>query len=127
MTDTRDIDDRSPSVKSSTNHRPSIGIGSSSRREFLANLNSSVVALGVLGFVSPAGLAAADGCRSKKLRVFSKPEAATYAAWGDVLAIGAAKAGVAKFVDKYLAKPYPDSLLLLRLLQNPPFDNFYTD
>ena len=77
MTDTRDIDDRSPSVKSSTNHRPSIGIGSSSRREFLANLNSSVVALGVLGFVSPAGLAAADGCRSKKLRVFSKPEAAT--------------------------------------------------
>lgn len=128
MTDTRNIDARSASGEPSANRRAGIGLrdGSLSRREFLADLRSSVVALAVLGFASPASLAAADGRRPKKLRVFSKSEAATYAAWGDVLAIGAAKAGVAQFVDKYLAKPYPDSLLLLRLLQNPPFDDFYT-
>jgi hypothetical protein len=28
-------------------------------------------------------------------------------------------------VDKYLAGSYPDSLLLLRYLQNPPFTDFY--
>ena len=127
MTGKQNTDGRRESGEPRANCPPGIGIRdeSSSRREFLADLYSSVVALSVLGFASPAGLAAADGSRPKKLRVFSKSEAATYAAWGDVLAIGAAKAGVAQFVDKYLAKPYPDSLLLLRCLQNPPFDDFY--
>ncbi len=128
MIDTRNTDGQSEIGELGANRISGIEIqnGSLNRRKFIANLSSSVVALGALGIISPAGLAAADGCHSKKLRVFSKSEAATYAAWGDVLAIGAAKAGVAQFVDKYLAKPYPESLLLLRLLQNPPFDDFYT-
>lgn len=99
--------------------------GRRTRREFLVQSASGAVALGFLGFVSPAGLAAAQGLPPRRLRVFSRLQAATYAAWCDVLAIGAAKAGVARFVDKYLARPYPDFLLLLRYLQNPPFDDFY--
>jgi Gluconate 2-dehydrogenase subunit 3 len=59
--------------------------------------------------------------------VFSEAQAATYGAWCDVLAIGAARAGVALFVDKYLAEPFPESLLLIRYLQNPPFTDFYLD
>jgi hypothetical protein len=98
-----------------------------SRRAFLARAGVSVAALGVAGCVSPAGLAAADGRPPKRLRVFSKAQAATYAAWCEVLAIGAAKAGVARFVDKYLAEPFPDSLLLIRYVQNPPFTDFYLD
>jgi Gluconate 2-dehydrogenase subunit 3 len=127
MTGKGNTNGRSGAANSSANQRLGIGTrkGTMSRREFLTNMNSSVAAVAVLGLVSPAGLAAADGHRSEKLRVFSKSEAATYAAWGEVLAIGAAKAGIAQFVDKYLAKPHPDSLLLLRLLQNPPFDSFY--
>lgn len=96
-----------------------------SRRAFLARAGVGVAALGVAGCVSPAGLAAANGRRPRRLRVFSKTQAATYAAWCDVLAIGAAKAGVAVFVDKYLAEPFPESLLLIRYLQNPPFTDFY--
>ena len=34
-------------------------------------------------------------------------------------------ARVASFVDKYLAEPYEESLLFLRLLQSPPFVDFY--
>ena len=96
-----------------------------SRRAFLARAGLGVAALSVAGCVSPAGLAAANGRRPRRLRVFSKGEAATYAAWCEVLAIGAAKAGVAVFVDKYLAEPFPASLLLIRYLQNPPFTDFY--
>jgi len=96
-----------------------------SRRAFLARAGVGVAALGVAGCVSPAGLAAAHGRPPKRLRVLSKGEAATYGTWCDVLAIGAAKAGVAFFVDKYLAEPFPDSLLLIRYLQNPPFTDFY--
>jgi Gluconate 2-dehydrogenase subunit 3 len=95
------------------------------RRAFLARAGVGVAALGVAGCVSPAGLAATHGRPPRRLRVFSKGEAATYGAWCDVLAIGAAKAGVAVFVDKYLAEPFPESLLLIRYLQNPPFTDFY--
>ncbi len=82
--------------------------------------------LGAASGFSPAGLALADSPRPKRLRVFSIAQAKTYAAWCDVLAIGAAKAGVAFFVDKYLAEPYAESLLLIRYLQNPPYNGFYT-
>jgi hypothetical protein len=98
-----------------------------SRRAFLARAGIGVAALGVAGCVSPAGLAAANGGPPRRLRVFSKDQAATYGAWCDVLATGAARAGVAFFVDKYLAEPFPDSLLLIRYLQNPPFTEFYLD
>jgi Gluconate 2-dehydrogenase subunit 3 len=98
-----------------------------SRRAFLARAGIGVAALGVGGCVSAAGLAAADGRPPSRLRAFDKAQAATYGAWCDVLAIGAARAGVAFFVDKYLAEPFPDSLLLIRYLQNPPFTDFYLD
>ena len=96
-----------------------------SRRAFLARAGIGFAALGVAGCVSPAGLAAANGRPPRRLRVLSEAQAATYAAWCDVLAIGAAEAGVAFFVDKYLAEPFPESLLLVRYLQNPPFTDFY--
>jgi gluconate 2-dehydrogenase subunit 3-like protein len=95
------------------------------RREFLARAAYGAVALGAAGCVSAAGVPASHGAPPQRLRVFSKNQAATYAAWCDVLAIGAAKAGVTRFVDRYLARPYPDSLLMIRYLQNPPFDDFY--
>lgn len=96
-----------------------------SRREFLTRAAYGAVALSAAGCVSVAGVAASHGPPSGPLGVFSKNQAATYAAWCDVLVIGAARAGVARFVDKYLARPYPVSLLMLRYLQNPPFVDFY--
>lgn len=127
MTNTHNINDQNTLNKSnSAPHPAKIEDEPSSRREFLADLRSGIISLAVLGFTSPASQAANKGRHPKKLQVFSKSEAETYAAWGDILATGAAKSGVALFVDKYLAEPYPDSLLLLRYLQNPPYTDFYT-
>ncbi len=94
------------------------------RRQFA----SQTAGAAVLGFSfgsSVAGLALAQGKPPKQLRVFSELQAETYAAWCDILAIGAAKAGVAHYVDKYLAEPYAESLLLLKCLQIPPYTDFY--
>ena len=38
---------------------------------------------------------------------------------------GAAEASISRYLDKQLAAPYPDTLLLLRVLANPPLDGFY--
>lgn len=96
-----------------------------SRRKFLDRTVHCATAVGAAVGCSPAGLALAQGSRPQQLRVFSESQAETYAAWCNILAIGAAEAGVAFFVDKYLADTLPDSLLFIRLLQNPPFDDFY--
>jgi hypothetical protein len=96
-----------------------------SRRRFVVQTSGGAAALVASLGNSPAGLAAAHGNRPQRLRVFSESQAKTYAAWCEILAIGASEAGVAKFVDKYLAEPYPESLLLLRYLQNPPFTSFH--
>ena len=95
-----------------------------SRRKFL-NKTVRAAAFGAAVGCSPAGLAAAQGKPPQKLRVFTQAQAETYAAWCNHLAIGAADAGVAYFVDKYLAEGMPGSLLLIRYLQNSPFDDFY--
>ena len=78
-----------------------------------------------LGCLSTAGLGAAQGPVSNRLRVFDEHEAETFGAWCDELAPGAAEARIADFVDKYLAEPFEESLLFLRLLQSPPFVDFY--
>jgi len=96
-----------------------------SRRSFVVSAGFGTAVLGAASSLSPAGLALAKGPRPGRLRVFSAAQAKTYAAWCEVLAIGAAGAGVAFFVDKYLAEPFPQSLLLIRYLQNPPFTEFY--
>ncbi len=95
-----------------------------SRRKFLNN-TVRTAGLGAAIGCSPAGVIAAQGSRPQTLRVFSAPQAETYAAWCDHLAIGAAEAGVAFFVDKYLAENHTESLLLIRYLLNPPFADFY--
>ena len=85
----------------------------------------SALALGLGSGLSLAGRALAQGPPPPELRVLGADEASLYGAWCDVLAPGAAEAGVARFVDDQLARPHPDSLLLLRVLGNPPFDAFY--
>ena len=95
-----------------------------SRRKFL-DTTARAAAVGTALGCSPAGMAMAQGSPDTKLRIFSDAQAKTYAAWCNILAIGAAEAGVALFVDKYLADAYPASLLLTRYLQNPPFAPFY--
>lgn len=99
--------------------------GSTTRREFVLGSVSSALALGLSGALSPAGRARAEGAPPVRLRVFSPDEAALYDAWCDVLAPGAAAAGVSRYLDKQLAAPNPDTLLLLRVLANPPLDAFY--
>ena len=78
-----------------------------SRRKFMDQTVQGAVAFGAAIGCSPAGLARAQGNRPQTLRIFSEPQAETYAAWCNLLAIGAAEAGVAFFVDKYLAEPLP--------------------
>lgn len=59
------------------------------------------------------------------LRTFSTSQADTYSAWCDLLATGAANAGVAQFVDKHISEPYGKSLLLLRYFQGGSLREFY--
>lgn len=58
-------------------------------------------------------------------RVFDQTQAETFSAWCDLLAVGAADAGVAQYVDRYISGPYGKSLLLLRFFQNPSLGDFY--
>ncbi|HXV59515.1 MAG TPA: gluconate 2-dehydrogenase subunit 3 family protein [Vicinamibacteria bacterium] len=99
--------------------------GSTDRRAFLERLASGALGFASLGCLSAAGLGAAQGRAPDRLRVFEELEAELFGAWCDELAPGAADARVASFVDKYLAEPFEESLLLLRVLQNPPFVDFY--
>ncbi len=93
------------------------------RREFLRQTTSGAVALGVFG---AGGLACSSGDEpSADLQVLSQHQAATYDAWCDVLAVGAADVGVARYLDHYLAAPFAETLLFARLLQNAPLDAFY--
>jgi len=101
--------------------------GSATRREFVLRSVSGALVLGLGGALSPAGRARAEGAPPAQLRVLSRDEAALYDAWCDVLAPGAAAAGVSRYLDKQLAAPHPDTLLLLRVLANPPLDAFYRE
>jgi len=86
---------------------------------------SGALVLGLGGALSPAGRARADGAPPAHLAVLTREEGALYDAWCEVLAPGAAEAGVSRYLDKQLAAPHPDTLLLLRVLANPPLDGFY--
>ncbi|MEX3009987.1 gluconate 2-dehydrogenase subunit 3 family protein [Hoeflea sp. TYP-13] len=59
------------------------------------------------------------------MQVFSKEQADTYAAWCDILVAGAARAGVAHFVDQNIAGPYDRALLFLRFSEAGPLADYY--
>jgi len=99
--------------------------GSATRREFVLESVSGALVLGLGGTLAPAGRACAGGAPPDQLRVLGRDEAALYDAWCEVLVPGAAKAGVSRYLDQQLAAPHPDTLLLLRVLANPPLDAFY--
>lgn len=91
------------------------------RRQFI--VGAAVVASAMR--VSSDGYASTGGGTSPAFRTFSEVQGNTYAAWCDLLAGGAAAAGVAHFADKYLSGPYEQSLLLSRFLVTPPLSGFY--
>lgn len=109
------------------------------RRRFLIRTSTGVLSLNGLDYVSPLATHASqvnmasqeemksnsgkDSCHS--LQILSKHEAKVYDAWCNVLAIGAKKAKVSRYLDKYLSSPVEESLLFLRYLNNPPMDAFY--
>jgi len=65
-----------------------------SRTKFMVRAGAGTAVLGAASGLSPAGFALAEGPRPRRLRVFSIAQTKTYAAWWDVLAVGAARAGV---------------------------------
>ena len=94
------------------------------RRQFMSGAIGAAAAAGPVGS-SLAALGAAGEESPVTYRTFSAPQADTYAAWCDLLAVGAAEAGVARFVDKYVSVPYAESLLLLRFFKDPALGEFY--
>jgi len=93
------------------------------RREALAKMGTGLVAISVStawGQVSPQK-ARASGAVLKRLTTL---EGKNLEALGDVLLPGAARAGIAHFVDDQLGSPTP--LLMLRYVDYPvPFLDFY--
>jgi hypothetical protein len=93
------------------------------RRELLAKMGTGLVAITVSSAVGPVSpqQARASG---EVLRKLSAAEGRSLEALGDVLLPGAAKAGIAHFVDDQLGRDHP--LLLLGYLDYPgPFLEFY--
>lgn len=99
-------------------------------RRSLLGRGGAFVGLGVLPFVvdgklchlSP-GEARARGIAFKSL---TPAEVHCLEAFGDVLLPGAAKAGIAHFVDHHLSVPAAESLLMVRYLDvPPPYLDFY--
>lgn len=96
-----------------------------SRREFVRTM-AHAVALGLWPLSTAAGtLGGGSAAVSAELRVLTGDEAAIYDVWCDELAPGAAQQGAARYLDAQLAAAREDSLLLLRVLANPPFEEFY--
>ena len=71
------------------------------------------------------GYASTGGEAGMSFQTFSEEQGNTYAAWCNLLASGAAVAGVAQFADKYISGPYEQSLLLSRIFAPPPLSDFY--
>jgi len=94
------------------------------RRQFLSGIAGTAAFTGSVASY-PTSLASAKETTLVPLRTFSASQADTYSAWCDLLATGAAKAGVAEFVDKYISEPYGKSLLLLRYFQGDALRHFY--
>lgn len=103
--------------------------GETTRRDFVRDSLAAAIALGLWPVVSPAGEALNRQGRHPRppaeLAVLTADEAAIYDAWCDQLAPGAADAGVSRYLDAQLAAPRPEAFLLLRVLANPPFEDFY--
>jgi hypothetical protein len=99
------------------------------RREFVRSSVAVAVALGLWPVPSPAGevlhRAGSKPRPPTELGVLTADEAAVYAAWCDQLAPGAAEAGVSRYLDAQLAAPRDEAFLFLRMLANPPFEEFY--
>jgi hypothetical protein len=99
------------------------------RREFVCNSMAKALALGLWPVLSPAGAALNRGGkkpgRSSELRVLTTNEATVYDAWCDQLAPGAAQAGASRYLDAQLAATREQAFLFLRVLADPPFEDFY--
>jgi len=110
-----------------TSDPPSPQSPGATRREFVCSSVAAAVALGLWPVSSPAGeVPKRAGVKpSTGLRVLTVREAAVYDAWCDQLAPGAAQAGVSDYIDAQLAAPRDEAFLFLRLLANPPYDEFY--
>ncbi len=95
------------------------------RRAFMKGAGLGALAFTVGGaqvLMTPAQ-ARAEGV---PLRTLKPDEAATIEAVGEALVPGAAKAGVANFIDQQLSIPAGEALLEARILNvKPPFANFY--
>jgi hypothetical protein len=111
------------------NEPPDLLSPGATRREFVRGSAAAVVAVGL--WLVPGCAGEVLGRAGKKslptagLRVLTADEAAVYAAWCDQLAPGAAAAGVSRYLDAQLAAPRDDAFLFLRVLANPPFEDFY--
>lgn len=95
------------------------------RRRFLqgAGIVLSVAVAGETLLLSPAAARAAG----LPLQVLTEQEAATLEALAEALVPGAQKAGIAHYIDRQLALPPAQSMLMLRYLGVEPGDflNFY--
>ncbi len=83
--------------------------------------------IAVTGAVPTVVSAAEAHRRALPFKVLAPAQAATLAAFGEVLLPGARAAGVAHFVDDQLAKDPVECLLMLRYFDwPPPYTPFYT-
>lgn len=91
----------------------------STRREVVRGLGFGLIAAEVAGV--SAWLPPAEArVRGAALKALTPAEAATLEALGDTLLPGAAREGVAHFVDHHLSVEADDSLLMLRYFDWPP-------
>lgn len=100
------------------------------RREFVCDSMATAVALGLWPVLSASEALDRDGKRSgppTPLSVLTTDEAMVYDAWCDQLAPGAAQAGASRYLDAQLAAAREEALLFLRVLANPPFEDFYRE
>lgn len=97
----------------------------SDRREFLRGAGLGLLGFTVAGaqaWLTPREARAAGA----ELKVLTPAQATSLEAVGEVLAPGAADAGIAWFVDAQLARPANDSLLMARYFNvPPPYVDFY--
>ena len=89
------------------------------RRQVIKMAGLSALAFSVAGqtlMLTPSQAYA----QSLPFNILSDEEAKVYAQLADLIVPGAKTAGVAHFLDQQLAVPFPDSLLMIKLLDMPP-------
>lgn len=94
-------------------------MGQMTRRTVLGASAFGLIAVEVAGvteWLSPAEAKA----RAVPLTVLNTSQARTLEALGEVLLPGARQAGLVHYIDSQLAKPAPQSLLMIRYLDVPP-------